>query len=315
MHAPAAPSRARFTARSVRRTRRRKRTATAALRRTGLRRRSECPRVRPPTFPSRVVDIRDYDALADGRSDCAIAINAAINACHAAGGGRVLIPTGEWYTGAIHLKSNIELHLAAGARVRFSCDPGDYLPAVFVRWGGQECFNYSPLIYAHHCDNIAVTGRGTIFGQGKTWWPWEKKQQQVRQKLTDMVLQGVPVEDRRFGSQELPLRPQLIAPINCTNVLLEDFTVGEAGPCWTVHLAYCENVTVRRLTISAPDGPQADGIVLDSSRNVVVENCTLHTAGDAVAIKSGMNEDGFRVGRATENVVVRDTRVTCGTGG
>jgi polygalacturonase len=272
-------------------------------------------KIKAPTFPSRVVDIRDHGAISDDRSDCSISINAAIDACHYAGGGRVLVPAGEWFTGAIRLKSNVDLHLADGAKLRFSCDPGHYLPAVFVRWGGQECYNYSPLIYAHGCENIAITGRGTILGQGKTWWPWEKKQQQVRQKLTDMVLQGVPVEDRRFGSQELPLRPQLIAPINCRNVLIEGITVAEAGPCWTIHLAYCENVIVRRLTITDPAGPQVDGIVLDSSRDVVIESCNLHTAGDAVALKSGMNEDGFRVNRPTENVVVRDTRVTAGTGG
>jgi polygalacturonase len=130
-----------------------------------------------------------------------------------------------------------------------------------------------------------------------------------------MVIQGVPVADRRFGSADLPLRPQFIAPVNCTNVLLEDFTVGEGGPCWTIHLAYCQNATIRRLNIAAPEGPSCDGIVIDSTRNVLVEDCVLHTSGDAVALKSGMNEDGCRVGKPTENVVVRRTRVTAGTGG
>jgi polygalacturonase len=273
------------------------------------------PRLRLPTFPSRVVDIRGHGAVGDGRIDCTVAIADAITACAQAGGGRVLVPAGEWFTGPIHLKSNINLHLERGARVRFSSDPGQYLPAVFVRWGGQECYNYSPLIYARDCDNIAITGPGTLLGQGRPWWPWEKKQQQVRQKLTDMVISGVPVEDRRFGSSDLPLRPQFIAPVNCTNVLLEDFTVGEAGPCWTIHFAYCENVTVRRLNIAAPDGPSCDGIVIDSTCNVLVEDCALHTSGDSIALKSGMNEDGCRVGKPSENVVIRRTRTTAGTGG
>ena len=273
------------------------------------------PKLRVPTFPPRVVDIRDHCAVGDNRIDCTVAIANAIEACAKAGGGRVLVPAGEWFTGPIHLKSNIELHLAAGAVVRFSSDPAQYLPAVFVRWGGQECYNYSPLIYARDCDNIAITGPGTLLGQGQPWWPWEKRQQQVRQKLSDMVIQGVPVGDRRFGSTDLPLRPQFIAPVNCTNVLFEDFTIGEAGPIWTIHLAYCENVTVRRLNVTAPDGPMVDGIVIDSTRNVLVEDCALHTNGDAVALKSGMNEDGCRVGRPTENVVVRRTRATAGTGG
>jgi polygalacturonase len=273
------------------------------------------PRFAVPTFPSRVVDIREHGAAGDGRIDCTVAIADAIAACAAGGGGRVLIPAGEWFTGPIHLKNNIDLHLARGARVRFSTDPGQYLPAVFVRWGGQECYNYSPLIYARDCDNIAITGPGMLLGQGRPWWAWEKQQQQVRQKLTDMVIQGVPVADRLFGSADLPLRPQFIAPVNCTNVLLEDFTVGEAGPCWTIHFAYCANVTVRRLNISAPDGPSCDGIVIDSTRNVIVEDCELHASGDSVVLKSGMNEDGCRVGRPTENVVVRRTRATAGPGG
>jgi polygalacturonase len=102
-----------------------------------------------------------------------------------------------------------------------------------------------------------------------------------------MVIQGVAVEDRRFGSVELPLRPQFIFPVNCTNVLFEDFTIGEAGPCWTIHFAYCENVTVRRLNIAAPDGPSCDGIVIDSTRNVLVEDCQLHTAATRSRSRAG----------------------------
>jgi polygalacturonase len=137
------------------------------------------PKLRLLTFPSRTVDIRDHGAVGDGRLDCTIPIADAIIACAKAGGGRVLIPAGEWFTGPIHLKSNVNLHLERGARVRFSADPGQYLPAVFVRWGGQECYNYSPLIYARDCDNIAITGHGTCSARS-TWWAWEKKQQQVR---------------------------------------------------------------------------------------------------------------------------------------
>jgi polygalacturonase len=273
------------------------------------------PKFRPPKFSSRIVDIRDHGAVPGGRLDCTVAIADAIAKCAKAGGGRVLVPPGEWATGPIHLKSNINLHLAEGSKLRFSCDPGQYLPAVFVRWGGQECYNYSPLIYARDCDNIAITGSGQILGQGAPWWGWAKRQQQVQQKLMQLVLQGVPVEDRRFGTSELPLRPQLIAPINCTNVLLEDFTVAEPGPGLTVHLAYCQNVTVRRVQVLAPDGPNTDGIVIDSSTAVLVEDCELHTNGDCISLNAGLNEDGFRVARPTENVIVRRIRATAGTGG
>jgi polygalacturonase len=266
-----------------------------------------------PKFPARVVDIRSHGAACDGRIDCTVAIADAIAACAQAGGGRVLVPAGTWLTGPIHLKSNINLHLAAGATLRFSDDPGQYLPPVFVRWGGQECFNYSPLIYARDCTNIAISGPGTLLGQGRAWWNWEKRQEQARARLYEMVLAGVPVEERQFGSQQNPLRPQLIQPINCTNILLEDFTVAEGGPLWTVHLAYCNNVIVRRLRIHT-EGPNVDGIAIDSSQNVLIEECDLHTTADCLTLKSGMNEDGLRIGRPTENVEIRQVRVTAGTG-
>jgi polygalacturonase len=184
-----------------------------------------------------------------------------------------------------------------------------------VRWGGVECFNYSPLIYARDCENIAITGRGLLLGQGKAWWGWEKHQARCRAKQYEMVLQDVPVDQRIFGSVELPLRPQFIQPINCTNVLLEDFTIAEAGPCWTLHLAYCRNVIVRRVKINAPDGPNTDGIDIDSCRNVIVEDCELATGDDCISLKSGLNEEGWRVNRPTENVIIRRVRATAGIGG
>src|SRR5207249_4702374 len=102
------------------------------------------PAITPPTFPARVFDIRDHGAVPDDRTDCTRAIAAAIEACADAGGGRALIPPGQWLSGPIHLKSNIDHHLARGATVRFSADPDRYLPPVLVRRGGQECYNFSP---------------------------------------------------------------------------------------------------------------------------------------------------------------------------
>src|SRR5262249_42722201 len=148
------------------------------------------------------------------------------------------------------LRSNINLHLDEGAIVRFSADPQKYLPPVFVRWGGIECYNFSPLVYARDCDNIAITGRGMLLGNGKPWSVFEKYQNQLRSRLYDMMLAGVPADQRCFGTREHALRPQFIMPINCTNVLLEDFTIAEAGPFWTVHAVYSRNLLVRRLKIA-----------------------------------------------------------------
>jgi polygalacturonase len=273
------------------------------------------PAIRAPIFPCRVVDIRDHGAVGDDKTDCTAAIERAIAACAKAGGGRVLFPAGKWFTGPIQLRSNIELHLHESAIVRFSSDAARYLPPVLVRWGGMDCHNYCPLIYARDCQNIAITGRGILLGQGKPWWGWEKLQHRSRLKQYEMVTRNVPVDERIFGTDEYPLRPQFIQPINCTNVLLEDFTIAEAGPFWTIHLAYCRNVIVRRLHINACDGPNTDGIDIDSSRNVIVEDCEIATGDDCISLKSGMNEEGWRVNRPTENVVIRRIRATAGIGG
>ncbi len=271
------------------------------------------PDVRAPRFPGRTFDVRSFGAVADGRSPANRAIADAIAACAAAGGGRVFIPPGTWLTGAIHLRSNVELHLAEGAELRFSTDPRDYLPPVFVRWGGFECYNYSPLIYANGCENIAVTGPGRIEGQGRPWWGWVKEQDRVARALYGRILEGVPVGNRVYGNTDNPLRPQLFQPINCRNVHLEGVTI-TAGPFWTVQFVYCENVLVQGVTI-INDGPNNDGINADSSRNIVIERCTFATGDDSVAIKSGLNEDGWRVGRPSENIVVRHCRMKRGHGG
>ncbi len=273
----------------------------------------EMPEVKPPVFPDRQVDIGQFGAVGDGKTLNTSAIAKAIADCAEKGGGRVVIPPGVWLTGAIHLRSNIELHLADGAELRFSTHPADYLPPVFVRWAGFECWNYSPLIYARDCENIAITGRGRLEGQGKPWWTWVKEEVQTSRKLYDMVLAGVDVKERLFADEKRPLRPQFVVPINCRNVLIEGVSF-TSGPFWTIQAVYCENVLVRNITITN-EGPNNDGFNADSCRNVVVEHCTFATGDDSVAIKSGLNEDGWRVGRPSENIVVRHCRMMRGHGG
>lgn len=270
--------------------------------------------VTAPTFPDRIVDIRNHGAVPGGNINCTIAIAGAIAACADRGGGRVIVPAGTWLTGPIHLKSNIELHLSEGAELVFTDNPDDYLPTVFVRWQGQECFNYSPLIYARGCENVAITGTGRLKGSGEAWWRWEKLEQLSGQRLYRMVLDNVEVADRRFGSPDQPLRPQFINFIDCQNILLDGFSITEAGPFWSIHIAYGRNVTVQNLRVDTPVGPNTNAIVIDSTRDVVIQDCQLATSDDCVALKSGLNEDGWRVGKPTENVVVRRVRCTRGDG-
>lgn len=261
------------------------------------------PAFEAPVFPDRDFPITEFGAKEGGGSKVTEAIAKAVAAAHDAGGGRVVVPPGVWLTGPIHLKSNVNLHVSENAVLRFSHDPKDYLPAVFVRWAGFEVFNYSPLIYAFDCENIAVTGRGLLDGQGKHWWNWERRQNDVANRVHQLVKDGIPPEQRVFASEEWPMRPQFIAPTNCRNVLLEDFTI-TSGPFWTIHLTYSENVLVRRLNVQTA-GPNSDGINVDSSRNVIIEDCRISTYDDSVAIKSGINEDGMRVNRPSENIIVR----------
>lgn len=116
---------------------------------------------------------------ADYQSDGQKAIQNAVNACAAMGGGTVAVEKGEWKSGPIHLSSHVHLHLEKGARITFSNVPEDYLPAVFTRWEGTECYNYSPLIYAKDAEDVSITGEGTLYGNGESWWPWKKLQQQA----------------------------------------------------------------------------------------------------------------------------------------
>ncbi len=131
----------------------------------------------------------------------------------------------------------------------------------------------------------------------------------------DQILKGVPPEERVYGTVEDGLRPQLISPINCRNVLLEGFTISKPGPFWTIDLVYCDHVIVRRLRVFTEGGPNTDGINVDSCTNVLIEHNFLNTGDDCICMKSGMNEDGWRVGKPTENVVIRYNRTAKGHGG
>src|ERR1700722_8571005 len=116
-------------------------------------------RIKPPAFPGRDFEISDYGAEGDNQKDCTEAFSKAIAACHAGGGGRVVVPPGQYMTGAITLKSNVNLRIAQGATIRFSRDSKKY-PLVFTRWEGTELMNYSPFIYAFEQENIGITGKG-----------------------------------------------------------------------------------------------------------------------------------------------------------
>jgi polygalacturonase len=282
-------------------------------------------RIKPPNFPKRDFDITRFGAVTDSKTDCTESFRQAINACSKAGGGRVLVPAGSYLSGAIHLKSNVNLHVSKGATVRFSQEPARYLPLVFTRWEGMELMNYSPFIYAFEQENIAVTGEGTLDGQADDahWWPWKgnnnhgwKKgdpdQKKARRILEEMVESAVPVNERKFG-EGFYLRPQFIQPYRSKNILIEGVTI-KNSPMWEINPVLCSNVTVQNVKISS-HGPNNDGCDPESCTDVLIKDCEFDTGDDCIAIKSGRNADGRRLNVPSENIVIQNCLMKDGHGG
>lgn len=271
------------------------------------------PPIRVPVFPKRDFPITAFGARAGGAFNNRAAIHKAIDACHRAGGGRVVIPSGEWLTGALRLKSHVDLHLAEGAVLRFSDRSEDCLPAVQTSWEGWECFNYSPLVYAFACENTGISGSGTLEARMDRWQPWMKRPPahlDALKRLYTMGSTGVPVDQRQMAKGENHLRPQFIQFNRCRNVRIEGVRIRNS-PFWTLHLLLCDSVLVRGVDISAR-GHNNDGIDPEATRNLLVEDCRFDQGDDAIAIKSGTNHDGWRLNTPSENIVIRRCTVLAG---
>lgn len=266
-------------------------------------------------IPKKQYNIIDYGAVDDGVSLNTEYFGKTIEECSRYGGGTIIVPEGKWLTGPIHLKSNINIRLEKGAVIEFTDVYSEYLPVVFTRWEGVECYNYSPLIYAEDCENIAITGDGTLAGNGESWWHWksQKLQQDAAERLYNAEYNKVPVEKRVFGTEKDALRPSFIQPINSKNILIEGIRI-ENGPMWTIHPVYCEDVIIRKVTVMTGGGYNTDGLNPDSSKNILIEDCYFETGDDCIAINSGMNEDGWRVGRPCENIIIRNCHMNEGHG-
>ena len=281
-------------------------------------------RISPPVFPDRDFEISRFGAAGDNQTDCTEAFQKAIAACHTAGGGRVVVPPGQYSTGAITLLSNVNLHVTHGATIRFSRDTSKY-PLVLTRWEGTELMNYSPFLYAFEQENIAVTGSGAIDGNAdcEHWWPWKMNtacqgkpgdvnQDKDRSHLHDLAEWGVPVKERVFGEGHY-LRPTFIEPYRCKNVLIEDVVLSNS-PMWHVHPVLCTNVTIRGLNVKSV-GPNTDGCDPECCTDVLIEKCSFDTGDDCIAIKSGRNADGRRVNVPSQNIIVRNCHMKNGHGG
>ncbi|WP_320774345.1 glycoside hydrolase family 28 protein [Streptomyces sp. CRN 30] len=269
-----------------------------------------------PRFPDRWFPVTDHGAVGDGTTDCTAALRAAVRACHAAGGGHVLVEPGRWATGPVHLLSGVDLHVAKGATLLFDTDPAAYLPVVRTRWQGIEVYNYSPLVYAYRQHDIAVTGGGVLDARSDNahWWPWKGSGQYGWQTgmpheredwatLEQWGARGGPVADRVLGAGH-HLRPSFVQPYACANVLIEGVTLRNS-PFWNIHPVLSRDITVRDVRVEC-EGPNSDGCDPDSCENVTIERVTFATHDDCVAIKSGRDEDGRRVGVPSRHIRIRD---------
>ncbi|QNL52514.1 glycoside hydrolase family 28 protein [Olivibacter sp. SDN3] len=264
-----------------------------------------------PDFPDRSVRITDKGATEE--QVVTGIIQSLINEVAEQGGGRVVIPKGKWKTGRINLKSNVNLHVESGAELHFSGEIADYLPAVFTRNEGVELMSLGACIYANGQKNIAITGEGKLLG------PAEGSLR--RQIMTHDVIENVVPLDKPVGQRVYEgadegfiFPPMLISPINCEAVYIEGVSLARTA-FWNIVPIYCDNVIIRGVTIHSVGIPRGDGIDVESSKNVLIEYCTLITGDDCLAMKAGRGTDGLRVNRPTENVVVRYCLAEKGHGG
>ena len=271
-----------------------------------------------PEFPDTVINIIDYGAKDGGEFMNTQAINNAIRELSASGGGKVVVPAGKWLTGPVILLSNVNLHLEEEAELIFSQNFDDYLPAVLTNWEGSEVYSYSPFIYAFKQENIAITGKGVLNGQGKPWWEHRKSKAFGNDRLREMNENEVPVNERCFDNLDNYLPPVFFGPLYCKNILLEGVKF-MYGAFWTINPSFCENLIVRDIYVLTEGEyghtPNGDGINPNSCTNVLIEYNTLDTGDDCITIKSGRNKDGRRIGMPSKNILIRHNVGLRGHGG
>ena len=258
-------------------------------------------------------NVVDYGAKKDGSAPATEAIQRAIAAAKAAGGGTVFVPAGHYSSGPIELGSNMTLDVDAGATIDFPVAP---LPFVKGRYLGVEALVPMPLIGARDAENVTITGRGTLTTGDYAAWgkAYGTPVPEARDESGnangphwDRLLKALeakqPVTEAEYRAAARELRPSFICFQNAKNVLVEGVRL-EGGPAFVVHLLYSENATVRNVTVEAYPGPHANGIVVDSSRFVRIAGNYIDTGDDGIVIKAGKDADGLRVNRPSEDVTI-----------
>ena len=291
--------------------------------------------IRTPKFADKAYVITKYGAKTNNTAaKNQKAIQKAIDLCSKKGGGRVVVPAGQKFmTGAIELKSGVNLEVQQDAVLEFVFEPALY-PIVETSWEGLECFNLSPCVYAFKAKDIAITGKGTIDGGGSndTWWPWNgnkrfgwkegqtSQRDMGRPRLLQAGEDGIPMFDEkgqrspeRVFTEKDRLRPQLVSFNKCEGILLEDVTLLRS-PFWVIHPLHSTDITVRRVKM-INDGPNGDGCDPECCDRVLIEDCYFDTGDDCIAIKSGRNRDGRERNMPSKNIIIRNCEMKNGHGG
>lgn len=300
------------------------------------------PEIKQPVLRKDTFNIVRFGAIGNGNTLNTKSINDAIVACNKKGGGVVLIPAGYWLTGPVELKSNVNLYLEKNALLQFTADFNQYKIIEGNYEGKPSARNQSPIM-GTNLENIAITGSGTIDGNGdawrmvgrnaltesewkkkilsgglvsedgKTWFPSEKTKKAHVEKRS--VLLGAAKKLSDFEDIKDFLRPNLVVLTNCSKVLLEGVTF-QNSPAWNLHPLMCNDLTIRNIVVKNPDYAQnGDGVDIESCKNVLVEGSVFDVGDDAICIKSGKDEEGRKRNRPTENVVIRNNLVYAGHGG
>lgn len=281
---------------------------------------------------ARTFDMKRLGADLTGIKPCTDLINRAIDEAAAEGGGTIYFPAGTYLTATIRMKSNITLDIESGATLRFSDRFEDYLPFVKIRWEGTVMNTLSPLIYADNADNLTITGRGTLDGNGFKWWAWEVDTRRLIKenggklpslnKLQQMWVDAnkdLEISDYYKPSLERRMfRPPFIQFFECSNIVIENVKIINS-PFWTINPAFCDNITVHGVTINNPSknpkGPNTDGINPTSCSNVRISDCFISVGDDCITIKSGRDAVGRKYGKPCQNLTITNCIMLSGHGG
>lgn len=269
--------------------------------------------IHAPEISENNINILDFGAAGDSITDCKTAFEKAMAFAKENGGAHIIVPRGTYLVnGPIHFESNVCLEIVKGARIKFNALPESFLPVVLTSYEGTRLYNYSPFIYAYQKENISIIGKGVIDGNSNlSFGTWNQKQEKGQKKLRKMNNDGVPLEERIFGSGYF-LRPQLIQFYECENIQIKDVRIRNS-PFWCIHMIYSENIVIQGVRHNT-ENINNDGVVIESCENTLIEDLTFMKGDDNVSIKAGRDREARELGIPSKNIIIRNCKF-CGLNG